>query len=109
MSVIARPRSGGGAALGGFGSRRSVDRGREAAAAPAMSGSGSGSAPRPAVESHHEVVVWVGRAAGPMGSEAGPSAAPSAPATVSWPPVTSRFGALPGGHGLAARRARAWY
>src|SRR5436190_23900886 len=110
MSAIARPRSGGGVAAGWSGWARPVDLGLDAAASAAGPGSGpypaSGSAPRPAVDSHQDVVVCVGRAAGPTGSAGGGSAGAAGAAAVS-AAGTLRSTGLPGGHGPAGRRARA--
>ena len=109
MSAIARPRSGCGVAGLASRSRRSAGRDQAWAAAGAGPGSGPGSAPRPAVESHHEVVVWVGRAAAPMGSAGASSDGGSGSSAGSRLGGSGGFGPLPGGHGRAARRARAWY
>ena len=115
MSAAARPRSGGG--------RRSVARracGRTAADAsrprspaaangsPAVPGRRPASGPAgPAVESHHDDVVWVGPAgrpavAGSPGSPGSPGASGGASASG---PGTD--GSAP--RARAARRARAWY
>src|SRR5436190_16964359 len=120
MSAIARPRSGGGVAAGWSGWARPVDLGLDAAASAAGPGSGpypaSGSAPRPAVDSHQDVVVCVGRAAGPTGSagggptgSAGGGSAGAAGSAAVSAAGTLRSTGLPGGHGRAGRRARAWY
>ena len=108
MSARARPTSGGGvaASAAGSGSRRSDRPGPIGRGAP---GRASGSSARPAVDSHHDVVVWVGpAAAAPIGSPGSPTcgsgagwAAGSEGAGPRWPG--------PVGRDRAARRARAWY
>ena len=72
---------------------------------------GSGSGPvAPAVDSHQELVVWVGGAPGspePVASSGGSRS--GAPAAVSVSPGTGSASAAPENRDRVARRARAWY
>ena len=98
MSAIARPMSGGGgAAVAGAVGRV----GRAAGAAAAGSGAGPVA---PAVDSHHELVVWVGRA-GPSAAGAGGGLGSTGSSGV----ALSGVSAVPVVRACVARRARAWY